>query len=151
MMAVIRIYSDGGSRGNPGDSAFGYIICDSNNKILKKNAEFINGESITNNIAEYLGMASAILSILKDKKIDDISKIKLECYSDSKLVINQLSGKWRTKKFHLRKLQRKIVEGIQGFHSVKFKWVPRAHPKIMLADALLNEVLDEKLRHDMGV
>jgi len=141
---MLKVYTDGGSRGNPGDSAIGVVICDKSDNILFQFAVYI-GNQDTNNMAEYKAVIAAS-QILQENYPGENNVI---FHSDSKLVVNQFNGKWRIKKLHLRKLNSRVVHNIQHLSSVKFKWVTRQHPKIMLADALLNEKLDEHLLDNM--
>jgi len=79
----ISIYTDGGSRGNPGNSAIGIIIIDSK-KIIYKHGEYIG--KATNNKAEYTALIKAL------KKASELFHEEVSCFSDSELMIKQLNG-----------------------------------------------------------
>ena len=143
-MKTLNIYTDGGSRGNPGDAAIGVVICDNQHCVIFRWARYI-GDRKTNNEAEYMAFIAA--GQILAKNYPEIKKVNF--YSDSQLVVNQLNGIWRIKKFHLRKLNGKFIEQIQHLKVVRYQWVSRTHPHIALADALLNEKLDEHLIDNM--
>ena len=142
---IHRLYTDGGSRGNPGQAAWGFILCD-NGRISEEHAGYMNDHS-TNNEAEYMALIMGLDYISKHR-----SGVKaLKCYSDSRLIVNQLNGKWRIKEPRLRAYHDKIVVLMQQFSKVTFKWIPRNHKRIKYADMLVNQILDEKLMLDMNV
>ncbi|MFW6110183.1 MAG: ribonuclease HI family protein [Patescibacteria group bacterium] len=133
---TVDLYTDGGSRGNPGPAGIGYVIKNKNGKIIEKNGKFIG--KATNNEAEY----QALIAGLKAAK--KYTPKKLNCFSDSALVVNQLNGEFKVKKAHLKKLvfevQSKLAEMLGT--TVKFQHIPREENSE--ADALLNEALDNK-------
>ena len=132
------IYSDGGSRGNPGPAASAFIALSENNAILMKDARCIG--SRTNNQAEYEALISAL---------EFASKLKAEevvCHLDSELVTQQLNGEYSVKNPKLKKLWLRVHDLEKGFKKVSYSNVPRAHPSIQAADTLVNEVLDKPSR-----
>ncbi len=133
-MADMRIYTDGGSRGNPGPAAFALLIYDSKGKLLESHSEYI-GES-TNNVAEYRGILKAL------KMARNHGKGKVVCTMDSELVIMQLSGKYKVKKPHLRELYEMVKKEEKNFSSVEYTHVRREDEYIALADMMLNRTLD---------
>lgn len=92
-------YADGGSRGNPGESAFGFLIYDSNKKLLAKHGEKIGIN--TNNAAEYSGVIAALRWIKENKTVETPL---IEFYLDSQLAAMQLMGYWKIKNENLRSL-----------------------------------------------
>jgi ribonuclease HI len=134
-MADIVIYTDGGSRGNPGPAAIAVLIYDGRGKLLASHSEYI-GET-TNNVAEY----RAVLKALKLAKRHGAGK-SVSCVMDSELVARQLSGKYKTKKSHLLELYLLVKDGEKAFSSVVYSNVRRDDEKISLADYLLNASLD---------
>lgn len=126
---MLKVYTDGAARGNPGPAATGYVIF-RGNKLLKKKTCYI-GKS-TNNIAEYKAIIAALEAVPGYEEV-------ILC-SDSKLIVNQLNGSYKVKQPHLKKLHQKVFE-VAG--NVKFCWVPREEPGIVLVDALINEELDK--------
>ncbi|PIR70489.1 MAG: hypothetical protein COU46_01285 [Candidatus Niyogibacteria bacterium CG10_big_fil_rev_8_21_14_0_10_42_19] len=134
------VYTDGGSRGNPGHAAIGIVIKDEKGNTLKKYAEQIGIK--TNNEAEY---EAVIFALKKAKQLfgkEKVKKIKVEIRMDSELVQRQLSGIYKIEE---EKLFRHFI-GIHNlsmeFGGVSYHHIPREKNKE--ADALLNEVLDSK-------
>lgn len=134
-MADIVIYTDGGSRGNPGHAAIAVLIYDGNGKLLASHSEYI-GEA-TNNVAEY----RAVLKALKLAKKHGAGK-SVSCVMDSELVARQLSGRYKVKQPHLLVLYDLVKDAEKAFSSVAYSNVRREDEKIALADYLLNASLD---------
>jgi ribonuclease HI len=137
-MEKIIVYTDGGSRGNPGLAGAGVVITDGKN-ILKKASKSL-GET-TNNQAEYeaviLGFAE--LKKLFGKKINDI---EFEFRMDSELVQRQLTGRYQIKEKTLYPVFMKIWNlRVKDFPDVKFTHIPREENS--LADGLANEAMDQ--------
>lgn len=129
------IYSDGGSRGNPGQSACGFIIEDSNGVMLAKGGEYLG--ITTNNQAEYQGVKIALEKAVK------ISGENILFRADSLLVINQLKGIYKVKNKELWPIHKSIKSLLKNFKEVRFEHVPREQNQI--ADGLVNKVLDERI------
>ncbi len=130
----IEIYTDGGSRGNPGHSAAGFTVDGVGyGKYLGIN---------TNNFAEYMAV---ILSLKKAKEISEgeSKKIDIDLKSDSLLLINQLNGKFKVKAPNLKPLFDNVCQLVKEFKSVKFTHVYREKNKE--ADEQVNIVLDKQL------
>lgn len=129
---AIVIYSDGGSRGNPGPSAAGYVILNSRQEVIAEGGEYLG--ITTNNQAEYqgvrLGLEKAIE--LKYKKVD----FKL----DSMLVVNQMKGFYKIKNRELWPIHERIRSLMEGFNRVTFTHVNRQFNQ--LADGMVNKTLD---------
>jgi ribonuclease HI len=134
-MADIVIYTDGGSRGNPGHAAIAVLIYDGKGKLLASHSEYI-GE-VTNNVAEYRAVLKALMLARKHGAGKSVS-----CVMDSELVARQLSGKYKVKKPHLLELYDLVKEAEKAFSSVSYSNVRREDEKISLADYLLNASLD---------
>lgn len=128
----ITIYTDGGARGNPGPSGAGVVIYDKNRKVVKKYAEFLG--TGTNNQAEYKAL---ILGLEKAKKL---KATELDCYLDSKLIVEQLNRKYKIKNSVLGSLFVKVWNLSQNFKTVNFYHIPREKNKI--ADKLVNKAID---------
>jgi broad specificity phosphatase PhoE/ribonuclease HI len=136
-MTSYIVEADGGSRGNPGPAAYGAVVVDAESgRVLLEVAEYI-GEA-TNNVAEYRG-AMAGLHAVRELNPD----AKVEVRLDSKLVVEQMSGRWKIKHPQMRELALQ-VRNIMPMDQVSFVWVPRATNT--RADALVNEVLDSALQ-----
>jgi len=131
------LYADGGSRGNPGPSASGFALIDMNGSIVVKSGTYLG--VTTNNQAEYqalkLGMEEALRMGIRE----------LHVHMDSLLVINQMLGIFKVKNRDLWPIHAAIKELVPNFRQVTFKHVPRELNKI--ADAAVNEALDEQLKH----
>jgi ribonuclease HI len=139
-MRKIIIYTDGGSRGNPGPAAIGAIFCNEKNQIIKKYSEYL-GES-TNNEAEYEAVIFALekFKALFGKKLAKSTEIELR--SDSELLIRQLKGEYKILDGKIQPLFLKIWNLKLDFKKVKFKLISRQ--KNQEADRLVNEVLDSQ-------
>lgn len=143
----IMLFSDGGSRGNPGPASIGVVICevdsDTKKKLnLKEISEFIGVG--TNNVAEY----TAILHGLKwIKENIEIENLCVECFLDSQLVVEQLCGRYKMKNEGLKPLFWEIRDLILALGGqVTFKHIPREQNSA--ADALVNLALDKELKGD---
>ena len=133
------IYTDGASRGNPGNSAWAYIIL--NNGIIEtQNSGFC--EFATNNQAEY----SAVINALSDAQKQGFKDILL--YSDSQLIVRQLRGEYKVRDHCLRNLYMKANTIIKKFDSVSLENVPRSNKNISIADRMCNETLDRVQKGD---
>jgi ribonuclease HI len=131
----IKIYADGGSRGNPGPSASGYVLLTEDGQLIKANGVYVG--ITTNNQAEYRSIKFALQDALalRSKTVD--------VYMDSLLVVNQINGKFKIKNEALYPIYRDIKELMEKFEHVSFTHVPRALNK--LADEQVNICLDNEL------
>ena len=137
-MATFIIYTDGGSRSNPGPAAIGYVISDESGKVLKEYGEYIGVK--TNNEAEY-GAAIAALKKLKSLVGKErIKKAKVQLYSDSELMVKQLNGEYKIVNERIQPLFLELWNVKIDFGSVQFIAVPREQNKH--ADRMVNEALD---------
>lgn len=136
------MYTDGGSRGNPGKAAIGVAIYNASGVMIKKYGQYL-GDPFTNNEAEYHAVISGLKTLLAMPEF--ISKeTMLEVRSDSQLLVNQLSGTFKIKQEHIRAFVVTIHKLIEQFGAVKFISIPREQNKV--ADALVNESLDAQGR-----
>lgn len=133
-MPDLIVYTDGGSRGNPGHAAIAAIICDSSGKVLLSHSEYI-GET-TNNVAEYRAVLKALKLAAKH------GSGRVTCTMDSQLVMMQLSGRYKIKKPHLRELHDMVKAEEKKFSSVSYTHVKREDRMVSLADSMLNHTLD---------
>lgn len=132
MESHLIIYSDGGSRGNPGRAAIGFVI-----KNLSGEELFREGRAIgvaTNNAAEYQALTEGL------KKALELKARRVSCYLDSELVVKQLNGQYRVKDLQILNYYRALVKIIRRFEKIDFKHIPRE--KNLEADSLVNEALD---------
>ena len=141
-MRKIIIYTDGGSRGNPGKAAIGVVFCNEMGQEIKKFGEYL-GDGLTNNEAEY----SAVIFALKKfkavfgKKMAEIAEVEVR--SDSELLVNQMNGKYKLENEKIQKFFIEIWNLKIDFANVKFKAIPREKNKE--ADAMVNEALDAQV------
>ena len=130
----VIINADGGSRGNPGPSASGFVIQNATGEqVLETGGKFLG--ITTNNQAEYRAVLFA-LERAKELQIEEI-----EFRLDSLLVVNQMSGIYKVKNKDLAVVHEQIKKLITQFKEVKFKHVLREYNK--LADAEANRLMDE--------
>lgn len=138
-MKKITIYTDGGSRGNPGKAGIGVVFCNEQEQIIKKFGEYL-GDNLTNNDAEYKAIIFALKKFKSvfGKAIADISDVEIR--ADSELVVKQLNGEYRLTDPKIQQFFIEIWNLKFDFQSVKFKHIPREKNKE--ADRLVNEALD---------
>lgn len=129
-----KLFTDGGSRGNPGPSALGYAILDETDSIIHKEGEYLG--ITTNNQAEYRALKAGM------EKALELGIRELEVFADSMLVINQVNGSWKMKNQELLPVYTDIKALTQKFERITFTHVPRAMNK--LADGMVNECLDSQ-------
>ena len=130
---TLIVEADGGSRGNPGHAGYGALVRDpETGAILAEKAEYIGKAS--NNVAEYSGLLAAL---------EMAHEIDPDCWilakMDSKLVVEQMSGRWKIKHEDMQRLAAK-ARGIVNPRRVKYQWIPRELNKD--ADRLSNEAMD---------
>lgn len=130
------IYTDGASRGNPGPASYGFNVLDENGKLLYEEGRYIG--ITTNNVAEY----TAVLEALKfvKKRFTGNKLLNVELFADSKLVAEQLSGRFKVKSPHLKPIIEKIKILSLELGGVIFGHIPRS--KNAAADKLANLALD---------
>ncbi len=128
-----RMFTDGGSRGNPGPGAIGVVIKNESGETVFELAKYLG--ICTNNEAEYAALIAGLNSA-KNKQITD-----LECFLDSELVVNQLKGLYKVKNERLAKLHTLIGQLKSNFSNLTFTHVERKLNKE--ADALVNSALDK--------
>lgn len=128
----MTVYTDGGSRGNPGKSACGIVIFDMNDKLFKMDGMYLGVK--TNNQAEYLGLIEAL------KMMQTISCDYVKCYLDSELIVKQLTGVYKIKNENIKKYKHTIDQLVQKFKKIEYLHIRRE--KNTFADKLVNIVLD---------
>ena len=144
-MEKIIIYTDGGSRGNPGEAAIGVVIKNEKGETLKKYGEAIG--RATNNEAEY---NAAIFALKKVKRFvggEKTAHMALEIRMDSELVARQLSGVYKIEEEKLFRPFITIWNLKMNFGKIVFRHIPREQNKE--ADRLLNEALDAKTQKEL--
>ncbi|MGW7023264.1 bifunctional RNase H/acid phosphatase [Streptomyces decoyicus] len=133
MSRTLIVEADGGSRGNPGPAGYGAVVLDpETGEALAEAAEFIG--TATNNVAEYKGLVAGLRAA---HALDPQARIRVRM--DSKLVVEQMSGRWKIKHPDMKPL---AAEAGSVFPpgQVTYEWIPRAQNKH--ADRLANEAMD---------
>jgi ribonuclease HI len=132
----VKIFADGGSRGNPGPSASGFVILDLEDNVLVDRGVYLG--VTTNNQAEYTALKLALEECIK------LGVKKAQVYLDSLLVVNQIKGVFKVRNRDLWPIHDAIKQQlIPKFNEISFSHVPREFNK--LADAAVNRALDEHL------
>jgi ribonuclease HI len=127
-----RLFTDGGSRGNPGPAAAAYVLEADDGTVLAAHGEAIG--VATNNVAEYRALVAG-LEQARDVGVDD-----LEVVADSELVVKQMRGEYKVKNAALRQLSLRAADLARSIGNVRYTAVRREHNE--LADQLVNEALD---------
>ena len=132
---MYTLYFDGASRSNPGPASYGGVIYDENKNEIATYKKYIGKH--TNNLAEYLGCFHGVQACIQE----GIKNVTI--YGDSKLVIEQVSGRWKVKSDNIRPIYNEIkkVLDTNPFEKIEFKHVKRNKNK--RADQLANQALDE--------
>lgn len=134
MVKELKLFTDGGARGNPGPAAIGIVIKDEKDKIIKEYAEFIG--AATNNQAEYKALIKG-LELAREFKPSEIL-----CFLDSELLVKQMRQEYRVKDQNLQPLFMKVWNLAVSLGKVKYYHIPRTLNKE--ADKLLNLELDRR-------
>ena len=131
-MKVI-VEADGGSRGNPGPAGFGAVVWSvDHSTVLAEIKEAIG--TATNNVAEYRGLIAGLTEAA------NLGASDVDAFLDSKLVVEQMSGRWKVKHPDLAQLHQEARRLASGFERISFSWIPRE--KNSHADRLANEAMD---------
>ena len=133
----IVIYSDGGSRGNPGPSAAGYVVLNMQQEVIAEGGEYLG--ITTNNQAEYQGVRLGL------EKAIELGYKKVDFKIDSMLVVNQMKGYYKIKNRELWPINERIRALMTKFDRVTFTHVNRQFNQ--LADGMVNKTLDAHKAH----
>lgn len=128
----VLINADGGSRGNPGPAGYGAVVFAPDGTVLAERAASLG--SVTNNVAEYSGLIAGL------QAAHDLGASTVTARMDSKLVVEQMSGRWKVKHPDIKTLVQQANALVGQFQRVGFEWVPRAENSH--ADQLANEAMD---------
>ncbi|MER7003408.1 bifunctional RNase H/acid phosphatase [Dactylosporangium sp. NPDC000555] len=135
----VAVEADGGSRGNPGPAGYGAVVLDESGEVL---AERLGTLGVTtNNVAEYSGLIAGL------RAARELGADEAEVRMDSKLVIEQMSGRWQIKHPGLRPLAEEARELAKGFSRIRYTWIPRERNRH--ADRLANAAMDGKTASDV--
>lgn len=135
-MVQAKLHTDGGSRGNPGAAAIGYLL------EITGQESIMHGEYIgqaTNNTAEYTALIKGLEHALEEKVQS------IECFLDSELVVRQLQGRYRVKEPNLKLLHQTARDLMSNFKTIKLTSIPREKNKV--ADKIVNEALDQRKKY----
>ncbi|HMS93348.1 MAG TPA: reverse transcriptase-like protein [Candidatus Saccharibacteria bacterium] len=133
---MIIVYSDGGSRGNPGPSAAGFVIINAHQEMVEQGGEYLG--ITTNSVAEYHGVRLGLERAL------ELGYKKIDFRVDSMMIVNQMNGIYTIKNRELWPIHDRIRGLIRQFDMVKFSHVKREFNQ--LADGMVNKTLDAKAR-----
>ncbi|MPZ67386.1 MAG: bifunctional RNase H/acid phosphatase [Pseudonocardiaceae bacterium] len=133
MTRHVVIEADGGSRGNPGPAGYGAVVRDAaTGEVLAEVSEGLG--TATNNVAEYSGLIAGL------RAAAELGAETADVRLDSKLVVEQMSGRWKVKQPHLQPLAGEATGQARRFDKVAYTWIPRAANAH--ADRLANEAMD---------
>ena len=142
-MREFIVEADGGSRGNPGPAGYGSVVIDAaTGETLAEVAEYIG--VATNNVAEYRGLVAGLRAA---RELDSTAKIHVRM--DSKLVVEQMSGRWKIKHPDMKPLAAEAARVFPTAGQVTYEWIPREQNKH--ADRLANEAMDAGKRGEQWI
>ena len=132
---MIKIFSDGGARGNPGPAGVGAVIYSDKGEVLAEVSEYLG--IATNNQAEYKALIFAL------KRAKEMGAKKIMCYLDSELVVKQLNREYKVKNKDLAPLFLEVHNLSINFKNISYHHIPREENKA--ADKLANIAMDRGL------
>ncbi|MFC9995963.1 bifunctional RNase H/acid phosphatase [Nocardia sp. NPDC127526] len=134
MTDKVIVEADGGSRGNPGPAGYGAVVWDADRtQVLAERKEFLG--VTTNNVAEYRGLIAGL------EAAAELGAREVSVRMDSKLVVEQMSGRWKIKHEAMIPLAERARQLVAGFDRVSYAWIPRKENSY--ADRLANEAMDD--------
>jgi ribonuclease HI len=131
----VIVETDGAARGNPGPAGIGVVVTQADGEVLSTIAEGI-GET-TNNVAEYTAAVEGL------RRARELGATDVLLRSDSRLLVEQLAGRFKVKNERLKRLHRQATDLARGFATIAYEHVPRESNEH--ADALANEGVDDWL------
>ncbi|KKO83565.1 bifunctional RNase H/acid phosphatase [Corynebacterium otitidis] len=134
MARTVILQADGGSRGNPGIAGSGSVIFAEDHETVLRELSYVFGEKVTNNVAEYQGLVNGL------NAARELGATTVRVFLDSKLVVEQMTGRWRIKHADMKRLATIAKKLGEEIGEVTYKWVPRA--KNARADELANRAMD---------
>jgi ribonuclease H / adenosylcobalamin/alpha-ribazole phosphatase len=129
----VIVEADGGSRGNPGPAGYGSVVWTADHETVLAESKQAIGHA-TNNVAEYRGLIAGLEDAVK------VGATEVDVRMDSKLVVEQMSGRWQVKHPDLKVLIQRARAVATKFDRVEYAWIPRAENSH--ADRLANEAMD---------
>ncbi|MCY3804529.1 MAG: ribonuclease HI family protein [Candidatus Saccharibacteria bacterium] len=130
-----KLFCDGGSRGNPGPGACGFILLDKNDRVLDSGGTFY--KYCTNNQAEYQGLLQGVKLAL-NKQIES-----LQIFMDSQLIVKQIQGQYKVRNPDLSLIYQEVVDYLAQLQTYSITFIPRKYNQ--KADAIVNQILDQNL------
>ena len=130
----VKLVTDGGCRGNPGQGAIGFIILDEKNRVLARFGKRIG--YTTSNRAEYLALIEGLGNAAK------YTKGTVHCFLDSELVVKQVKQEWKIRDDKLGKLLYKVWDKESAFKKVTYTYLPRTHRAIRTVDKIVDQAFD---------
>ena len=128
----VRLFTDGGARGNPGPAAAAFVLQQDDGTVLDARGDAIGVQ--TNNVAEYTALLNGL------RRAAELGVTEVEVVSDSELMVKQMRGEYKIKNAALRELSIEAARLARAVGEVRYPAVRRAHNK--LADQLVNDALD---------
>ncbi|WP_204765320.1 bifunctional RNase H/acid phosphatase [Lentzea nigeriaca] len=133
------VEADGGSRGNPGPAGYGAVVRDKlTGETLAERKGFLG--VATNNVAEYQGLIAGL------RAARELNAETVDVRMDSKLVVEQMAGRWKIKHSSMQPLAREAQELARTFQKITYEWIPRERNR--QADRLANEAMDGETKVD---
>ena len=129
------IYTDGASRGNPGEAGIGVVVVTAAGEPVAEIADYLG--RATNNVAEYTALQVGL------EKARELGARRIEIRSDSELMVRQVNGQYRVNNEGLLPLFREVAALLRRFEQVTVRHIPRERNR--RADALANQGIDNKL------
>ena len=129
---TVRLFTDGGARGNPGPAAAAFVLQQEDGTVLDARGDAIGVQ--TNNVAEYTALLNGL------RRAAELGVTEVEVVSDSELMVKQMRGEYKIKNAALRELSIEAARLARAVGEVRYTAVRRAHNK--LADQLVNDALD---------
>ena len=130
----VVVEADGGSRGNPGPAGYGAVVLDESGAVLAERSAGLG--VVTNNVAEYQGLIAGL------RAAAELGASDVAVRMDSKLVVEQMSGRWKVKHPSMQPLVAQAREVARAFDRVSYEWIPRERNQ--RADRLANLAMDEQ-------
>ena len=134
-MSDVIVEADGGARGNPGPAGYGAVVKSATGDVLAERKAALG--ITTNNVAEYQGLIAGLAAAR------DLGATTVTVRMDSKLVVEQMSGRWQIRHPALRALADTAGGLAAGFDTIGYEWIPRERNGH--ADRLANEAMDAAL------
>jgi ribonuclease HI len=134
-LKMLRLFSDGAARGNPGPAGAGAVLTRADGTVIAKAGKFLGPQ--TNNYAEYAALIIGLETALR------LGAEEIEIVADSELMVRQVEGTYRVKNAGLKPLHERVTALLKRFARSSVRHVPRAQNK--LADEMSNRAIDEKL------